>query len=36
MLESGHEHKWYAKGVGCVRAESSNGEVSTLISVKKE
>ncbi len=36
MLESGHEHKWYAKGVGCVRAESSDGEVSTLISVKKE
>lgn len=36
MLESGHEHKWYAQGVGVVRAETSHGEVSTLVSVKKE
>ena len=36
MLESGHEHKWYARGVGVVRAESSDGEVSTLVSVTKE
>ena len=33
LLESGHEHKWYAKGVGVVRTESSSGEVSTLITV---
>ena len=36
MLESGHEHKWYAKGVGVVRTESSSGEVATLISVAKK
>ena len=36
MLEAGHEHKWYAPGVGVVRAETSHGEVSTLVSVKKE
>ena len=36
LLESGHEHKWYAKGVGVVRTESSSGEVSTLISVTKK
>ena len=36
MLESGHEHKWYAKGVGVVRTQSSSGEVSTLISVTKK
>ena len=36
LLESGHEHKWYAKGVGVVRTESSGGEVATLISVTKK
>ena len=36
LLESGREHKWYAKGVGLVRAESSSGEVATLISVEKK
>ena len=36
LLESGSEKKWYAKGMGVVRAESSSGEVSTLISVVKE
>lgn len=36
LLESGHENKWYAKGVGCIRAESSSGEVSTLISVARQ
>jgi hypothetical protein len=35
MLEPGHEFKWYAKGVGCVRAESAEGEVSVLVSVKR-
>jgi hypothetical protein len=35
MLEPGHEFKWYAKGVGCVRAESAAGEVSVLISVTR-
>lgn len=36
MLERGSEKKWYSKGLGLVRAESSSGEVSTLISVTKE
>ncbi len=36
MLDSGSKKKWYAKGVGLVRTESSAGEVSTLISVTKE
>jgi hypothetical protein len=35
MLEPGHEFKWYAKGVGCVRTESAEGEVSVLISVTR-
>ncbi len=33
MLESGNSTKWYAKGVGLVRAECTSGEISTLISV---
>lgn len=33
MLDSGTSRKWYAKDVGLVRAESTDGEVSTLISV---
>jgi hypothetical protein len=36
MLESGTSKKWYAKGVGLVRAESTDGEVSTLISVTRK
>ena len=32
MLESGTSRKWYAKGVGLVRAESTDGELTTLIS----
>lgn len=36
MLESGTSRKWYAKGVGLVRAESTDGEVSTLISVTRK
>lgn len=35
LLEAGHEFKWYAKGVGYVRAESTAGEVSVLVSVTK-
>jgi hypothetical protein len=33
LLESGHEYKWYAKGVGVVKSESSGGEISQLISI---
>ena len=36
LLESGSEKKWYAKGLGVVRTESSSGGVSTLISVTKK
>jgi hypothetical protein len=36
LLESGTEKKWYAKGVGVIRVESTGGEVMTLISVKHE
>lgn len=32
MLEAGHEFKWYAKGIGFVRSESSSKEVSELVS----
>ena len=34
MLESGTDMKWYAKGVGLVRAESTGGEVMSLVSVQ--
>ena len=33
LLESGHENKWFAKGVGFVRSQNTAGEVSELISV---
>ena len=33
--ESKFEKKWYAKGVGFVRSESSNGEIVELISITK-
>ena len=33
LLEAGHEFKWYAKGVGAVRSESSSREISVLVSV---
>lgn len=33
MLESGTSRKWYARGVGLVRAESTDGEVSILVSI---
>jgi hypothetical protein len=36
MLEAGSEKKWYAKGVGCVRTESTAGETAELISVAHE
>ena len=36
MLESGSSTKWYAKGLGLVRAESTGGEVSTLVSVTRK
>ena len=36
MLESGTSKKWYAKGVGLVRAESTDGEVSTLVSLTRK
>jgi hypothetical protein len=35
MLESGHEFKWYAKGIGVVQAKASDGELSQLISIEK-
>jgi len=35
MLEPGHEFKWYAKGVGNVRTESTTGEVSVLVSMTR-
>lgn len=33
LLEPGHEKKWYAKGIGVVRTESTTKEVVTLISM---
>ena len=36
LLESGHENKWFAKGVGVVRSQNTKGEVSELISVAKK
>ena len=35
LLESGGEDKWYAKGVGNVKAKGSDGTTETLISIKK-
>ena len=35
LLEPGYEKKWYAKGVGVVRTESTSHEVATLMSVSK-
>ncbi len=34
LLESGSEKKWYAPGVGFVRAEAADGEVEELVSVR--
>ena len=36
MLDSGTSRKWYAKGVGLIRADSTDGEISTLISVTRK
>ena len=36
LLESGSEKKWYAKGIGVIRVESTGGEVMTLVSRKHE
>ena len=35
MLEAGCEYKWYAKGVGVVREETSDGEIAELLEVTK-
>jgi hypothetical protein len=35
MLEAGTEKKWYAKGIGVVRTESTTNEVATLVSVTR-
>ncbi len=34
-LEAGYEFKWYARGIGCVRSESSSREISELRAVTK-
>lgn len=34
MLEAGYENKWYAKGLGVIRTQSTAKEVATLVSVK--
>lgn len=36
MLDSGTSKKWYAKGVGLVRAECTTGEVSTLQAITRK
>ena len=36
MLESGTSKKWYATGVGLIRAESTDGEVTTLVSLTRK
>jgi hypothetical protein len=33
---AGSERKWYAKGVGLVRSESTAGEVEALVSIARE
>ena len=35
MLEAGSENKWYCKGLGVIREESTAKEVATLVSVTK-
>ena len=36
LLESGSENKWYAKGIGCVRAVATDGNTEELVSVTHE
>jgi hypothetical protein len=35
LLESGNEYKWYAKGVGVVRTETTAREIGVLMSIKR-
>ena len=35
-LEAGSDRKWYARGVGLVRSESTTGEVEALVSIARE
>ncbi|HEX9792830.1 MAG TPA: hypothetical protein VGC54_02505 [Planctomycetota bacterium] len=35
MLESGHEFKWYARGVGQIRAEAGADDFEVLVSVER-
>jgi hypothetical protein len=35
LLEAGTEKKWYAKGVGLVRTESTGGEITVLVSITR-
>jgi hypothetical protein len=35
LLESGSEKKWYAKGIGVVRTESTDKEVAVLVAVTR-
>jgi hypothetical protein len=36
LLESGSENKWYARGIGCVRAMDTEGDSEELVSVTHE
>jgi hypothetical protein len=36
LLEPGSENKWYAKGVGCIRAVGTDGDTEELVSVTHE
>ena len=35
LLEAGHENKWYAPGIGCIKEISTGGDTSELISITK-
>jgi hypothetical protein len=35
LLSAGSEKKWYARGVGCIKEVSPEGDVNELISVTK-
>jgi len=35
LLESGNEHKWYAKGVGCIKELSTAGDLVELLSITR-
>ena len=36
LLESGNEHKWYAKGIGCIKEVSTAGDLVELLSIAHE